>query len=100
MKDQKTIIIKDICKGTFTNADGVALYCAISNVFNVSDVIILSFSGIDAISSSFLNSSIGNIIDDRGIDVLKNKIKITHYTPSLANDIKRYIAQYSHQSVS
>ena len=100
MKGQKHIVVRDICKGTFTNVDGVALYCAISKLFDISDVIILSFSGIDAVSSSFLNSSIGNIIDERGTDVLKNKLKITHYTPSLASDIKKYIAQYSHQSVS
>ena len=100
MKNQEIIIVRDICKGTFTNADGIALYCAILNVLDVSDSIILSFTGIDAVSSSFLNSSIGNIIDEKGIDVLKSKIKITHYTPSLANEIKKYITQYSYQSAS
>ena len=100
MKNQETIIVRDICKGTFTNADGFALYCAILKVLDVSDSIILSFNGISAVSSSFLNSSIGNIIDEKGMDVLKNKLKITHYTLSLANDLKKYIAQYSYQSVS
>ena len=93
--NSQTIIVKDICKGTFTNADGVALYCAISKVLSASGNVVLSFNGIDALSSSFLNSSIGNIIDEKGIDVLKNRIKITHYTPTLAEAIKKYVANYS-----
>lgn len=94
-----TIVVKEICSGTFTNADGIALYCAILNVFDTFESIVLSFSGIDAISSSFLNSSIGNIIDEKGVDILKNKLKITHYTLSLASEMKRYIAQYACQRV-
>ncbi|MDR0332895.1 MAG: STAS-like domain-containing protein [Dysgonamonadaceae bacterium] len=94
MKNQ-TIIVKNICKGTFTNADGVALYCAIVRILDASGVVVLSFNEIDAVSSSFLNSSIGNIIDERGIDTLRNQIKITHYTPTLAAVVKKYIASYS-----
>ena len=97
--NSQTIIVKDICKGTFTNADGVALYCAINRALSVSDNAVLSFNGIDALSSSFLNSSIGNIIDEKGINVLKNRIKITHYTPTLAEAIKKYVANYSYLAV-
>lgn len=98
MKKQ-TITVKDVCQGTFTNAGGVALYYAIVRALDVSDVVVLSFDEITAVSSSFLNSSIGNIIDERGIDVLKSRVKITHYTPTLAAAIKKYIVSYSSLAV-
>lgn len=100
MKNQSILLVKDICKGTFTNIDGVALKKAISNALCSSDFVILSFSGVDAVSSSFLNSSIGDIIDEYGLDYLRNKIKITKYTASLADVIKKYISSYTHQLAS
>jgi len=97
--NSQIIIVKEICQGTFSNAEGYSLYCAIINGLEVSDAIVLSFNEIDAVSSSFLNSSIGNVIDDMGMDTLKNRIKITHYTPTLAGVLKKYVADYSHLSV-
>ena len=90
MKTTK-IIVKDLSVGTLSNADGVALRIAIDAALSNGDSVIISLEEINTISSSFLNSSIGEIIDSHGFDVLKNKIKITHYTPSLSLIIKKYI---------
>jgi hypothetical protein len=91
----KTIKVKDITKGTFTNEDGLSVYNAIYSTISENDCIILSFEGITSLSSSFLNSSIGEIIEEFGFDFLKNKIKITKYTPQLSVLIQNYIKSYS-----
>lgn len=99
MKQQSVILVKNICDGTFTNADGYALFLNLTKVLDVYDTAVLSFSGIDAVSSSFLNSSIGAIIDQKGLEILKNRIKITNYTPALAGAIKVYVSQYKHRFI-
>ncbi len=91
MKIEK-IIIKDITSGTLSNIDGLTLKLAIDSALNSSDIVMLSFESISSISSSFLNSSIGEIIEKYGFEVLKNRIKITNYTSNLALFIKNYIA--------
>jgi len=90
MKTEK-IIIKDITSGTTSNIDGLTLRIAIDSSLKVGDNVLLSFEGINTISSSFLNSSIGEIVDQHGFDILKDRIKITHYTSSLAKIITKYI---------
>jgi hypothetical protein len=96
----ETIKVKDITKGTFTNEDGLSVYNAIYSAISENDSIILSFEGITSLSSSFLNSSIGEIIEKFGFDFLKNKIKITKYTPQLSGLIVNYIKNYSKPEIS
>ncbi len=86
------IPVKDISQGTLSNIDGVNLKIAIENSLGNADIILLSFEGISSISSSFLNSSIGEITDKFGFDILKDRIKITNYTPHLAGIIQKYIS--------
>ena len=95
MKTEK-IIIKDITSGTTSNIDGLSLKMAIIASLDRADNIILSFEGISALSSSFLNSSIGEIVDQYGFDILKDRIIITNYTSSIANNIKWYINNLRH----
>lgn len=88
-----TIIVKNGAPGTLSNADGVSLKIAIEKALSDDNIAILSFAGIDTISTSFLNSSIGEIVDQFGIQTLKNRIKISHYTPSLAAVISKYVGE-------
>ncbi|MFA4851283.1 MAG: STAS-like domain-containing protein [Bacteroidales bacterium] len=90
MKTEK-IVIKEITSGTLSNIDGLNLKIAIDSSLASADTVLLSFEGITTISSSFLNSSIGEIMDQYGFDILKDRIKITHYTSNLATIIKKYI---------
>lgn len=96
----KTIKVKDITNGTFTNEDGLSVYNAIDSAISEKDSIILSFEGITSLSSSFLNSSFGEIIEKFGFDFLKNKIKITKYTPQLSILIMNYIKSYSKTEIT
>jgi hypothetical protein len=90
--NKQTIIIKDTVASTLSNADAMPLKLALDQALKNGTSVILSFEGIRSISSSFLNSSIGDIVDSYGFDVLKNRITITHYTPTLADVIKKYIS--------
>jgi len=89
----QTINIKDTTTGTLTNADGERLKIAIEKALTGNNIIVLSFAGINTISTSFLNSSIGEIVDQFGLQALKNRIKISHYTPSLAAVISKYVGE-------
>jgi hypothetical protein len=95
-----TIIVKDITSGTLTNIDGLNLRVAIDASLASGDSVLLSFSGIHTISSSFLNSSLGEIFDKYGNDVLKSRIKITNYTPPLAGAITKYVNDLKTSQVS
>lgn len=92
MKESTLLIVKDLCKSTLSNADGVSLKIAIVNSLKDSKNVLISFKGIDSISSSFLNSSIGEVVDEMHFDVLRNRIKITSYTSHLAVIIQNYIS--------
>jgi len=85
------IIVKDLVHSTLSNAGGFQLQIAIDNALANADNIILSFHDINTISSSFLNSSLGNIVDQYGFDIL-NKIKIIDYTSPIASFLKKYIS--------
>jgi len=95
MKDSYILNIKDICVSTYTNADGMSLKLAVSNLLNTYDHIVISFHSIDSVSTSFLNSSFGELISDYGIDIFKDRIKVTNYTNSLITTIKKYINSFS-----
>jgi hypothetical protein len=86
------VIVKDIVSGTLSNIEGTTLYCAIDSALKNNDSIYLSFEGINTISSSFLNSSIGTLVDAYGIDIIKDRIKIVNYTKPLANVIVKYVS--------
>jgi len=86
------IIIKDIVHDTFTNASGYVLYLAIKDKLNTSTKVFdLSFEGVSCTSSSFLNSSIGAIIEESGVDVLK-RMRPTHVGATQVELLKKYIA--------
>ncbi|NWJ49370.1 MAG: STAS-like domain-containing protein [Bacteroidetes bacterium] len=88
------IIVNQVTTGTLSNADGYSLKAKIIDVLANGDAVLLSFDSIITISSSFLNSSIGEIVDQYGFDILKDRVKITHYTPSIASAIKNYISNF------
>jgi len=91
----KEIIIKDIVSNTTLNDEGVILFKVISDLLNEGNNVILSLNELEPMSSSFMNSSFGAIIDNFGIDTFKEKIRISDYKPSHAIRIKNYIDRYN-----
>lgn len=86
------ILIKDIVKDTFTNASGYNLYLEIvKQLDKTNENILLSFEGISITSSSFLNSSIGAIVEERGFAILQ-RIKPVKVGATQAELLKKYIS--------
>ena len=86
------LIINSIVSDTFTNASGYKLFTVLKTELDKSeDVIFLSFEGVTSTSSSFLNSSIGAIIESYGFDVLK-KIKPVNVGITQSEVLKKYIS--------
>ncbi len=91
MKTQ-TIVVSQVTQSTLSNMDGYTLKASIDSILKNGSSVLLSFDDVITISSSFLNSSIGELIDQYGFDILKDRVKITNYTPSIAKAIKNYIS--------
>ncbi|WMJ72130.1 STAS-like domain-containing protein [Cytophagaceae bacterium ABcell3] len=87
----KKINLYDIVKGTSTNADGHLLYLAIEKELRQGSDVRLSLSGCTPMSSSFLNSSFGELLTVFGHNVVRQKVKLVNFKPSDAQRIKEYI---------
>lgn len=87
------LYIKDIVSNTVLNQEGVRLFDAISNSIE-EDEIILSLTELEPMSTSFMNSSFGTLIDKYGLETVKNKIKLIDYRPTQARRIQDYFERY------
>ena len=85
------IFLKDIVADTYTNASGLTLFVCLKNYIESKNEIHLSFKDSTPVSSSFLNSSIGELIIVYGFDKLKTYIKITDLTASQATILRNYL---------
>jgi len=87
----KKVIVKDITNSALSNADGVKLEAVLDKALSDGYSIIISFQGIGVMTTSFLNSSLGNLIDKYGINVLSN-IRLVDYTSTIATFVRKYIS--------
>lgn len=90
MKTTK-VIVKDVTASALSNDDGIKLSLILDNILTTHDVVLISFKGINILTTSFLNSSIGNLIDNHGLEIL-SKIRLVDYTNSIASFVKKYIS--------
>ncbi|MFH0991295.1 MAG: DUF4325 domain-containing protein [bacterium] len=81
-------------QGTSTNAQGYALYVVLKQSMLNDGKIRLSLKGASPMSSSFLNSSLGELIDEFGIDRVKSSLSLVNYTASQARILKEYLTTY------
>lgn len=86
-----TVSLDSIVDGTFTNSEGNKLFTALSPYVSAGQVVRLSLRDATPMSSSFLNSSIGELIEQYGLAALRHSLKLTDYLPSHAAAIKQYI---------
>lgn len=90
----KTLVIKNLVTGTSTNTEAVALYVEMKKSADLGDCFTLSFAGIDYVSSSFLNSSVGEFIETYGFDMFVKNVKFTDCNKDLASMIKSYVTKF------
>ncbi|WP_394707609.1 STAS-like domain-containing protein [uncultured Draconibacterium sp.] len=87
----ETIILKDVVGGSFSSSDGYGLYCILKPYFFCDQEVLVSLEGFSVMSSSFFNSSFGELIEEFGIEKFKHIIKFVSLTRSQANLIRRYV---------
>ncbi|HPN70420.1 MAG TPA: DUF4325 domain-containing protein [Saprospiraceae bacterium] len=81
----------DIVGSTITNAGGYQLYVVLSESIKNQEVVDLSMEKATPLSSSFLNSSFGQLIEDFGYSAVKKYVGLSCVKKSDAERIKNYI---------
>ncbi len=94
MKTQTTISLNSIVSNTETNTEGIKLFCVISKAIKDDKLIILEIDSDMALSSSFLNSALGEIIDNYSLDILKSYLKIKSSRTQF-DRINSYLTKYN-----
>jgi len=81
----------DIVSDTFSNSGGFELFTVLENHVKINNPIVLSFKDSHALSSSFLNSSIGELISKYGFEAFKRNVKPIELTKSQAEILLSYL---------
>ena len=74
---------------------GSIIYKMIMRDVDSVDKIVLDMDGVSLIPSMFLNTSLGRIIKERGVDFVKQKFSFSHIKASDANRIREYVGRFS-----
>jgi hypothetical protein len=85
------IKVNEIVQDTYTNQEGFKLYTKLKVYLDEIRPVAISFMDTTPLSSSFFNSSFGEVIDKHGINVFKDLIKIRDITKSQAEQLRNYI---------
>ena len=94
MRPIDEIKLIDIVYGTSTNAEAYPFFLEIERAIKAGRIVRVSFHDCTPLSSSFLNSSIGSIIDEYGIDVFKSAIMLTNIKRSELDRIIGYVRHF------
>lgn len=70
------VSVRNLVKGCDTNDQGIVIYKLVSSYFKSGTSITLDFSGITNVTSSFVNSSFVQLIDDFGYDHVRSLLVI------------------------
>ncbi len=81
----------DVVDDTVTNAEGFRLFTFLDDFIRHERVVELSFKDAHALSSSFLNSSLGELIANYGFEKFKTYVKIVDIKQSIANQLRNYL---------
>ena len=71
----KTLILKDIVKDSSSNEQGMILFDSLQNAYLSKNSLILQVDSDLLMSSSFLNTSIGQFLDKYGLNSFKQTVK-------------------------
>lgn len=88
-----TIVVSDILKNTALNEDGEVLYSHIRKSFDQGNQVTVSFEGIAALNTSFVNSAFVDLLDHYSFSFIKNHLIIKNSTKG----INRLIGKRMHE---
>ena len=89
-----SITVLPIMKGRDFPAAGQILYGLIMKSIDTEDKIVLDMNGVSLLPSMFLNTSIGQIINERGVAFVKEKFGFSNIKASDANRIAEYVRRF------
>ena len=84
------INLMDIVEGTATNVQGCILRYQLEKHIQNEDKVILSLMEATPLSSSFLNSSLGELIDNYGYEKIANSLSFKNVTKFNGATLKKY----------
>lgn len=84
--------VLDYVDRCYTNADGEAIKNIILRDIRKGDKVVLSFKGVDSVSSSFLNTAFIDLLDIYTFEQVKNFIVFTDTSKPINEAIKRRFA--------
>ena len=90
----KTMILKDLVKDTYTNASGASLAIQLRDCFSKDKGVQVSLKDSTPISSSFFNSSFGELIEEFGFDTIKRQLKLIDVSTSQGKLLRMYFDAY------
>lgn len=91
-----TIIISNIlAQNPDLTQAGAVFYDQLISAFTKSERVVVDMTDATSLPSIFLNVSIGRIIDELGIDVLKSKVSFAHINRSQAQRLQDYLAKFA-----
>ena len=94
------VILKDLVQDTYTNASGISFAIQLEKYIKKEEPVEISISGTSPISSSFFNSSFGDLIEKYGYDKIKQLIKFTGVNASQGKLLRNYFDGYSNYNLS
>jgi hypothetical protein len=92
---ETTIKLMDHVSGTSTNAEGYSLYIVLAKELAKDTLVKLSFSEATPMSTSFLNSSFGELMDNFGLEAVKKNIRLINFQRTEAERIQKYLKMVS-----
>lgn len=94
MKPSITYNVLDLTDGTSTNAQGFAVFTIAEQHIIDEQKAVFSFQNTSGISTSFLNSFVGELLDNYSLNKIKNFVGFTGMTKVQAKYLRKYIANY------
>lgn len=86
----KSLFLADIIKGTATEQEGTKFYHALFPFLREEMRVNISLQNTTPMSSDFFAASIGEIVEEFGIEKFKNLVSFTHFTKFQAKQLQSY----------
>lgn len=87
-------MLDNLVNNTSSNSEGFVLFNELKRCLNRGQKVILEISGESTLSSSFLNSSIGEYLDNFGMETFKENVKIKSNKNQFQR-LSKYLSNYS-----
>lgn len=91
----KTVLLKNILENKNYPDAGEFIFMDIKDSIIANDKVIIDMSDVLSVPTMFLNMSIGAVIDEFGIQKLKESIGFRNISKSEAERIQKYIIDYN-----